>query len=315
MMYIYNINHAQNAIRTGERMALSRLQIAKKNILAELAKAGDKVLMIKDLREILSRNRQVWNLAQATTTQDFIAFLEEKGGLRSWRLDFPFRPETRFTWGDSSVFRVIAALKPKGYFSHYTALYHHGLTEQIPKTIYLNSEQQLKSPGSLSVSLEQARIDRAYRGKPRQSSSTANIGDLTVCLISGKNTGNLGVITAQGGDLGGFPVTDLERTMLDATVRPFYAGGPFEIMKAYEHARGMLSTNRLASLLKKIDLIYPYHQAIGFYLEMSGYPEKSWSQFLTMGLDFDFYLAYQLSQPEYSKRWRIYYPKGLKGGT
>lgn len=293
-------------------MTLSRLQIAKRNIFGELDGQSNRVLMLKDLRALLSANRQQWNLALATTSQDFVKFLIEKGQLKAWRFDFPYRPEARYTWGDVPPFQVIATLRPDAYFSHYTALSYHGLTEQVPKIIYLNSEQPLKRGGSTGGSLEQVRIDRAFRGRPRQSSNSATVGDLSVCLISGKNTGKLGVISAQAGDLRGLPVTDLERTLLDATVRPFYAGGPFEVLKAYENAKGSLSTNRLASLLKKIDLIYPYHQAIGFYLEMAGYPAKALEQFSGMGLKFDFYLTYQLSHPEFSKKWRIYFPKGLR---
>lgn len=293
-------------------MALSRLQIAKRNIFTAIEGSDKKVLMLKDLRALLSANRLSWNLAQATTSSHFVNFLIEKGQLKTWRFNFPYRPETRYTWGEASPFQVIATIRPDGYFSHYTALSYHGLTEQIPKIIYLNCEQPLKSPSSAASSLEQARIDRAFRGRPRQSSNSATFGDLSVCLISGKNTSNLGVITAQAGDFKGLPVTDLERTLLDAAVRPFYAGGPFEILKAYENAKGTLSTNRLASLLKRMDLIYPYHQAIGFYLEMAGYPEKSQLQFLEMGLEYDFYLTYQLSNPEYSKKWRLYFPKGMR---
>ena len=59
--------------------------------------------------------------------------------------------------------------------------------------------------------------------------------------------------------------TNLERTLIDATVRPVYAGGVFEVRKAYELAKEKVSVNRLAALLQKLDYTYPYHQAIGFY--------------------------------------------------
>jgi predicted transcriptional regulator of viral defense system len=292
-------------------MARSRLQIAKRKIFETLDGLEGRVLMLKDLRAVLAQNRDQWNLAQATTSNDFVDFLQKKGRLRVWRFDLPYRPETRYTWGDAPIFKVLGALKPGAYFSHYPALYHHGLTEQIPKAIYLNSEQPLKGKGSSRQELQQSAIDRAFRAKPRQSSNFVDIGEYRVCLISGKNTSRLGVVTARDGELQGFPVTGLERTLLDAAVRPFYAGGPFEVLKAYRNAKGRLSTNRLAQLLKKIDLVYPYHQAIGFYLDAAGYPEKHLARFLEMGLDYDFYLAYQLSDPAYSKKWRIYYPKGL----
>jgi predicted transcriptional regulator of viral defense system len=293
-------------------MAPSRLQIAKRNIFTAFDNLGNKIFRLSDIRLLLARNRGIWNLAQATTARDFIGFLTDKGHLKAWRFEFPFRPETRFTWGEVSPFKVIASLKPDAYFSHYTGIYYHGLTEQIPKTIYLNSEQPVKGAAPSRNSLEQGRIDRAFQGKPRHSTNVATIGDLSVCQISGKDTGKLGVVTAHAGDLEGLPITDLERTLIDATVRPFYAGGPFEVLKAYENARERLSSNRLAALLSKMDLIYPYHQAIGFYLETAGYSASAQEPFLEMGLQFDFYLSYQLSNPEHSKKWRLYFPRGLR---
>jgi predicted transcriptional regulator of viral defense system len=34
-------------------------------------------------------------------------------------------------------------IKPGCYFSHYTAVKFHGLTEQLPKTTYLTGQRQL----------------------------------------------------------------------------------------------------------------------------------------------------------------------------
>jgi hypothetical protein len=293
-------------------MALTRLQIAKKSIFQEFDNLDNKVFTSKDLKQLLERNRLKWKLAQSTNCRKFTDFLVETDRLKKWNFDFSFRPETRFTWGDVSLFQVIASLKKNAYFSHYSAIYHHGLTEQIPKTIYFNSEQLLKSGISSLTTMKQENLDRSFKNKPRQSSNIAVVGEFSVCLVSGKNTDNLGVITAKAGDLTGLPVTDLERTLIDATVRPFYAGGPFEVLRAYYLAKEKLSINRLASLLKTIDFIYPYHQAVGFYLYMAGYSENYTKIFQEAGLSYDFYLTYQIKNPQYSEKWRIYFPQGLK---
>ncbi len=96
--------------------------------------------------------------------------------------------------------------------------------------------------------------------------------------------------------------TNLERTLIDATVRPVYAGGVFEVRKAYELAKEKVSVNRLAALLQKLDYIYPYHQAIGFYLERAGYKVGLVSLLRRFPMEFDFYLAHDMGQTEYVQR-------------
>lgn len=59
-------------------------------------------------------------------------------------------------------------------------------------------------------------------------------------------------------------VTSLERTLLDATVRPGYAGGVANVLEAYRRAREDLNVSRLINTLGELDHVYPYHQAIGF---------------------------------------------------
>jgi hypothetical protein len=83
-------------------------------------------------------------------------------------------------------------------------------------------------------------------------------------------------------------------------------------LKAYKLARPKVSVNKLAATLKKLDYIYPYHQAIGFYLERAGvYTESSIALLRKFDFKYDFYLTHQIKEKAYSERWRLYFPKGL----
>jgi hypothetical protein len=80
----------------------------------------------------------------------------------------------------------------------------------------------------------------------------------------------------------------------------------------YRLAKDKVSVKDLATMLKKMDFFYPYHQAIGFYLERSGAYEESLIQpFKELAMQYDFYLTNQMKDMSYSKEWRLYYPKGL----
>jgi hypothetical protein len=108
----------------------------------------------------------IWRLGNISRF-DFIDFLIGKGQLKHSIFEFPDRNMHRYTWGQIPLYELILSLMSKGYFSHYTAMYFHNLTKQIPKTIYLNCEQTPKPKPE--DGLDQKRIDFAFRMKTRIS--------------------------------------------------------------------------------------------------------------------------------------------------
>ena len=288
----------------------TRLLIAKDDIHKTFESSDRVVFKRKDLATVLDENREFWRLTQAISLSDFIAFLMESGDLRMHRLKFPARAELRYTWGDVSDFVLIQSLRSNSYFSHFTALGYHGLTMQIPKTVYLNHEQAKKR--ATQADLSQDGIDRAFRNRCRASGNIAEFNDKRVCILNGKFTDQKGVINATDAFGRTFRVTDVERTLIDCVVRPVYAGGVQTVLEAFKSASEVVSVNRLAAMLRQLDFVYPYHQAIGFYLERSGvYSEDQIAVVERFDMEFDFYLVHQMKNSSYTKRWRIHYPSGF----
>ncbi|HCO93986.1 MAG TPA: hypothetical protein DIU00_08555 [Phycisphaerales bacterium] len=286
-----------------------RLSIAKDDIFDFFESSQQKCFDLKKMTGILDENRKIWRLGN-TSRFTFIDFLIEKGQLSQSIFEFPDRNMHRYTWGQVPLYELILSLMPKGYFSHYTAMYFHNLTKQIPKTIYLNCEQtpKPKSEGGL----DQKRIDFAFRMKTRISNRAADYNEYKIYLLNGKNTGNTGVIGIDGPDNSKVRVTNIERTLIDIVVRPEYAGGPFEVLRAYKNAAEVISINRLSAMLKKIDYIYPYHQVIGFYIDKCGAYRNSQIELLRkQEIVYDFYLMHKMKKPKYSSAWKLYYPEGL----
>lgn len=296
----------------------SRLQIAKPDIVETFEKLP-KVLRRDDIAAAFRQNREFWRLAQRTTLHEFIAFLLKSTPLKEIRFPFPQREVVGFSWGGVPAMQVLQALVPNSYYSHYTAVQIHGLTEQLPKTIYLTQER-VETPAASSAHSElvsQEAIDESFQRPPRVSHNEIVRDDLRFVLLSGAYHGQLGVTVSEYGRFVGLgqsiPLrhTNLERTLIDITVRPFYSGGVFEVAKAFENAKDRVSVNTMAAMLRRMHFGYPYHQAIGLYLERAGYKETVVDIFRKMPMDRDFYLTHQIGESTYVPEWRLFVPKGF----
>jgi hypothetical protein len=289
----------------------NRLVVAKESIFSIFSKTQKRVYSKEQLAIVLDQNRRSWHLRDHTTSAEFISFLIENGNLRvcDLRSDRYGRKITRYSWGRTSALELAASINARGYLSHATAVELHGLVRLSARTIYLNVEQSAKplNDGTLT----QDGIDRAFSGKQRVSNLVYTYADTSAIIISGKNTNRLGVEEFSGPKSELLQITNLERTLIDIVVRPTYAGGTSQVLKAYRAAKKHMSVDRLLAILKKLDYLYPYHQSIGFLMQRAGYPEKSCAKLRALGLNHDFYLTHGLKKPEYSKDWRLYYPNDI----
>jgi hypothetical protein len=244
-------------------------------------------------------------------------FLGEAGG-PGWEGTRLYAPFTRYIWADASPYEVALSLRGGSYLSHASAVFLQGLTTQIPRTVYANKEQSEKP--APEGRLTQEGIDRAFANNPRASRYVYVFEGTRIVLLSGKQTGNLEVTEvplpgSQDGRPGTpvptVPTTKLERTLIDITVRPAYAGGVFEVLSAFKGALDRVSIPTLVATLRRLKYVYPYHQAIGFYLQRAGHPSEQLQRLKSLGLNFDFYLAHKMPEPQYDKEWRVFYPAGL----
>jgi hypothetical protein len=280
-------------------MPPSRLQLAKA-VITKFFDADEKhAFSRRDLSTILSQQRSNWRLAYSTTVNQFIDFLVHNTQLKETKLQSEtYSLPARYTWGDASAYLVALSLRKAGYFSHATAMSLHALIKQIPKTIYVNFEQGPKRP---SGGLTQESLDRAFANRQRQTNYVFRYGDFQIAILSGKHTGRLGVVSAQGPAGEPVDVTNLERTLI--------AGGVFQVLEAFCSAKPKMSVNALLAILKGLNYVYPYHQATGFYMQRAGYEESRWQQLRAIERSYDFYLAHDLRDKSYDPDWRLFYPK------
>ena len=292
-----------------ERSVISTLERAWPQIHAALVADGKHVFSPTDIRSLLATRREEWSLAQSTREAKFRSFLLDHGFRAEQIRSERYGAVVRLIWDSATPYEVASSLRTRSYFSHASAVYLHALNDQLPKTIYVNQEQTAKPRSFTPLSQESLRT--AFSRRQRVSEYVFAYAGHKIILLSGKNTGRLGVELRTTPDGAALPVTNIERTLIDIAVRPNYSGGIVQVLEAYRGAVPRASIPRLAEMLRELDYTYPYHQAIGFLLERAGAASEQLKPLRAPGLRFDYYLVHGAKQLDYDRRWRLFFPKGL----
>lgn len=272
----------------------------------------DRVYAASDLNTLFIQKQSEWNLPPSMTSYTFLRMLLERTHLTPLRLrSRHYSSLILYSWeGKASAMSVALRMKKHtAYFSHGSAMWIHGLSENH-KNIFLNNEQTPKPKSSSHLSQEA--IERAFQNQQRLSKLFYTHQNTRITLVNGKHSGRLEVQRFDAPSGHPVEVTSLERTLVDITVRPRYSGGVFAVLHAFRLARGRISVAKLFETLRKLDYTYPYHQSIGFYLKHAGYTEADQLLFKQEPIKFDFYLCHNLKKPAFDPEWRLFFPKHLK---
>jgi predicted transcriptional regulator of viral defense system len=279
-----------------------------------LGQGEPRIWNARTLAAAIAAHRTALRLPPTVTTDYVVETLIEAKELDQIELKSMsgYQSKRRFTRGRVSPFELALSLKANTYFTHSTAVFLHGLTDRIPKTLFVNAEQSEK-PDPTSAPT-QVSIDRAFSHSQRSSNYTFSYETYKFVLLSGKHSNRLGVETVRGPQGEALPATSLERTLIDITVRPTYGGGVEQVLEAFIGARDRARPSIMLDYLKRLDYAYPYHQAIGYYLERASYPQASIVPFRKLPQELDFYLAHALptSERQYVKKWRLHVPRWME---
>jgi predicted transcriptional regulator of viral defense system len=287
-------------------------QQRKAKVTKFFAAHGQRVFLSTELGSVLSNNRETFGFPQSYSATQFRDFLLgeqilEKASIQ--QIEGSQSELIRYVVPDTSAYAVAQTLRRGSYLSHASSIFLHGITQQIPKTIYVNKEQSPKP--SHPESLTQEGIDRAFSNRIRTSNYVFGYKDFKIVVLSGKATNQLEVDDLEISPGEKVRTTRLERALIDIAVRPNYAGGVFEVLEAYRAAADRISVNLLVATLKRLGYVYPYHQAIGFYLERAGVAANQLAKVRSLGISYKFYLTNQISDHQYDSNWMVYFPQGL----
>ena len=151
-------------------------------------------------------------------------------------------------------FEIAMALVDPAAISHWSALHHHGLTEQVPRDVFI-----LTTKGTW--------IPRSKESKHRQSSGSYEAGDTTYRFVQVKRDRFFGTEKVWVGDAR-VSLTDLERTLLDGLSMPQYCGDFAEVLHAFELGLERLNTERITEYAIRLGTTTA--KRLGWALESQG---------------------------------------------
>ena len=290
---------------------VSKITAAQAKIAGHFNTTRKSVYSQGELQDLIEINRGTWDLPQTTSTPRIIDKLIGNEFIKSHLFTFNNESEHLFyLYKEPSVYEIATALRAKSYISHYPAVFLHDLTTQVPKTIY--TTQELSAKPNRNTNLVQSAIDKAFAQPQRRSQLITVFDDYTIVLLNGMHTNRSGVLLSTR-HKNAFSYTNLERTLIDITVRPNYAGGAFAVLDAYRKAvqSNSISSNKFLATYSSIPFIYPYHQAIGFLLQKAGYTGRLLDELQNRPITYDFYLDYDMKEKSYDNTWMLWYPTGM----
>jgi len=152
-------------------------------------------------------------------------------------------------------FEIASALVTPAAISHWSALHYHGMTDQVPRRVFVLTTAGASVP----------------RARAAHGGSTVRIGETTYQFIQVKperffGTGRAWIRQSR------VPVTDPERTLLDGLSRPQYCGDFAEVLQAFEVWGDRLRIDRIIDYALRLD--GAISKRLGWVLESRGVPAR-----------------------------------------
>ena len=157
---------------------------------------------------------------------------------------------------DAHEFEVAMALVNPAAISHWSAIHYHGLTEQVPREVFVLTTTESSVP----------RIRRTEAKRPRGGYP---VGDTTYRFVQVRPERFFGTQKVWVGDAR-VSVTDVERTLLDGLSMPQHCGDFAEVLHAFQVGMDRLDIERIAryatrlgaATVKRLGWVLEYHGAV-----------------------------------------------------
>lgn len=278
-------------------------------------KLADKgVFNIRGFWKQLDKDRWMLRISNSVKKSTILRTLIDNQFLSELRLSFSSNqpPERWYLAANLNPYELLTLMRDKSYFIGEAALYLLGVIEKEPKYICARyiPETRGKSSKPEKPQLTQEMINHSfvesewcayqsgafYQDKYLHLSRNSNLvpkSELVECKLPNSTRTAL--------------VVCLERAIIDVSLKPFIVGGVKEVINLYQMVSDKINVDKLLHTIYKLDFVYPYEQILGYYFDVSNACSKSDLKKFTVS-GFDMYLDKKMINPNYSERWKVYFP-------
>ena len=218
-------------------------------LVRRLASEGDRIFTLARARELAP----AVGLSEGYLRQA-LHYLAKSGWLIRLRKGLYSLSSTIPGVAPAHEYEIAMFLVDPAAISHWSALHHHGLTDQVPRKVFVLTTTQTSVP-------------RTRAGKSERARDGLPVGGIYYRFIQVKPERFFGTEKVWIGETR-VTITDPERTLLDGLSMPQYCGDFAEVLHAFEVRGADLNLPRIIDYALKLDAAMA--KRLGWVLENQG---------------------------------------------
>lgn len=261
-----------------------------------------KMYSLRELNEVLTHLKTKKLIAQNISGRSFFNMLQNRLELKTYSISSEKINKVRYTlYSDINVYDFVATFEKQGFFSMSTSLNIQGLSNEKNEFVFFSKELTPKYYNK-NNEIHQEDIDQAYEKEYRYTSSIATYKNNHVIYLTPKHTGRFEVVRYNE-----YYVSSVHRAFVEMIIHVQYFKSFETVIEIFKPLKNRLDVKRIFKVLEIFDLIYPYHQLIGFSLEKVGFYKNDLDLFKKQVSDLKFYTQKSKIKYTFDSYWNIYY--------